>query len=225
MLSERQVLRLLVVLAAAAGSLDALCVSTLDGMFASVITGNVVQLGRALVAPDGRMVTGAVVAVGCYAVGVTSATAVLRHRDPGWRRRTGLVVAAETALLLAVSGGWLALAGRPGPGGTPLLLACAAMAMGVQSAATVGSGVPEASTTYLTGTLTSLARALGGLPHGFAVAAALRLTAFLCGAVAGALLLRFAPLWTPFLPTALVGGVAAATLASTRNRFASKRVK
>lgn len=215
MLAERQVLRLLVVLAAVAGCLDAVCVTALDGMFASVITGNVVQLGRALVALDGRMVAGAFVAVGCYGVGVVFATAVLGRRSEGWSRRTGLVVAVELALLLGVSGGWLATAGRPGPGVTLLLLACAGAAMGTQSAVTIDSGVRGASTTYLTGTLTQLARALGGVPHGSAAAAAIRLTAFLSGAVSGASLLRFAPLWAPVLPTALVAAVVAALAVMT----------
>jgi uncharacterized membrane protein YoaK (UPF0700 family) len=47
-LSERVVARLLVGLAAAAGCLDAVCMTRLGGVFASVITGNLVQLGRGL---------------------------------------------------------------------------------------------------------------------------------------------------------------------------------
>jgi uncharacterized membrane protein YoaK (UPF0700 family) len=69
--------------------------------------------------------------------------------------------------------------------------------------------VPGASTTYFTGSLTRLVRALTGQPDRAATAAggAVRLVALLCGAVAGALLLRFAPLWAPALPTVLVAAV------------------
>src|SRR5437868_1991169 len=44
-LSRQVVIRLLVVLAAAAGCVDVLAMSRLGGPFASVVTGNVVQLG------------------------------------------------------------------------------------------------------------------------------------------------------------------------------------
>ena len=48
------VIRLLVVLAAAAGCVDIMAMSRLGGPFASVVTGNVVQLGRSLANPGGR---------------------------------------------------------------------------------------------------------------------------------------------------------------------------
>ncbi|MGW1884931.1 YoaK family protein [Streptomyces sp. NPDC001970] len=217
-LPEKQVVRLLAVLTAAAGSLDAVCVAGLDGVFASVITGNLVQLGRALVALDGRLAAGATVAVGCYALGVAAATAGLGRRGAGWYRRTSLIVTAELALLAGVAGGWPATDGHPGADATMLLLAAAGAAMGVQSAVTNSSGVRGASTTYLTGTLTGLARALGGEPHRFAAAAAARLAAFLCGATAGALLLRFAPLWAPVLPMVLVAAVVVTATAFIRER-------
>ncbi|MFD7445059.1 DUF1275 family protein [Streptomyces sp. NPDC059909] len=222
-LPERQVVRLLAVLTAAAGSLDAVCVTGLDGVFASVITGNLVQLARALVALDGRLAVGATAAVGCYALGVAAGTAGLGRHSAGWYRRTSLIVTAELALLAAVAGGWRAAEGHPGAGTTLLLLAVAGAAMGVQSAVTSSSGVRGASTTYLTGTLTGLAGTLGGAPHGFAAAAAARLAAFLCGATAGALLLRFAPLWAPILPMVLAGTVVVAATAFTRARVKERR--
>jgi uncharacterized membrane protein YoaK (UPF0700 family) len=43
---------LLVVLTAAAGCLDLLCLARLGGPFASVVTGNLVQLGHAIVTGD-----------------------------------------------------------------------------------------------------------------------------------------------------------------------------
>ncbi|MGW2563679.1 YoaK family protein [Streptomyces sp. NPDC001514] len=215
---ERRVVRLLAVLAAAAGSLDAVCVTRFDGVFASVITGNLVQLGRALVALDSRLAVGATVAVGSYALGVAVGTAGLGRRGARWRRETSLIMTAELALLAGVGGGWLATEGHPDAGITSLLLALAGAAMGVQSAVTISSGVRGASTTYLTGTLTGLVRALSGEPHRFDAAAGARLAAFLCGATGGALLLRFAPLWAPILPMVLVGAVVVIATASAHGR-------
>jgi uncharacterized membrane protein YoaK (UPF0700 family) len=70
--------RLLAVLAATAGYLDAVCVARLGGPFASVITGNLVQLGRGIAA-DGRLAVRAAVAVAGYTVGVAAGSVGLGH--------------------------------------------------------------------------------------------------------------------------------------------------
>jgi uncharacterized membrane protein YoaK (UPF0700 family) len=95
------VVPLLVVLAGASGCLDVVCVTRLGGLFASVITGNLVQFGHAVVATDARMAVGGVTAVGGYAVGVAGGTMPLRRVGsagaavPEWswrlRRRCSLV--------------------------------------------------------------------------------------------------------------------------------------
>jgi uncharacterized membrane protein YoaK (UPF0700 family) len=208
-LPERVVVRLLAVLAAAAGCLDAVCVTRLGGLFASVITGNLVLLGRAIATVDGRLAAGTTTAVGSYALGVAAGTVSLRRREAGWRRRTSIVATVEVILLTGVAAGWLATDGQPGRS-TPLLLGLAAAAMGVQSVITISSGVRGASTTYLTGTLTGVVRAVAGDPHRFAAGAggAARLGALLCGAAVGALVLRVAPSWALALPAALVAAVA-----------------
>jgi uncharacterized membrane protein YoaK (UPF0700 family) len=209
-LPERVVMRLLVVLTAAAGCLDVVCVTRLGGPFASVITGNLVQLGRAIATPDGRLAADATAAVGGYAVGVAAGTVPLRRCGPGWRRRTSLVMALEVMLLAGVATGWLAAGAHPGRSSTVLLLGLAAAAMGIQSAATISSGVRGASTTYLTGTLTSVVRTVAVDPHRFGAGAggAVRLVALLCGATVCTLVLRVAPLWAPALPAVLVAAVA-----------------
>ncbi|MCW2643683.1 MAG: hypothetical protein JWP76_5989, partial [Dactylosporangium sp.] len=208
-LPEWVVVRLLTVLAAAAGCLDAVCVTRLGGLFASVITGNLVLLGRAIAAVDGRLAVGATTAVGSYALGVAAGTVSLRRCEAGWRRRTSIVATAEVVLLSGVAAGWLATDAHPGPSSAPLLLGLAAAAMGVQSAVTISSGVRGASTTYLTGTLTSVVRTVTVDPYRFAAGAggAARLAALLSGAAAGALVLRVAPSWAPALPAALVAAV------------------
>jgi uncharacterized membrane protein YoaK (UPF0700 family) len=209
-LPERMVVRLLAVLAAAAGCLDVLCVTRLGGLFASVITGNLVQLGRAVATVDGGLAAGALTANGSFALGVAAGTVGLRRAGAGWRGPTAMVATVEVALLTGLAAGWLGTGAHPGTGTALVLLALAAAAMGTQSAITISSGVPGASTTYLTGTLTSLVRT-----HRFAGGAA-RLAAFLCGAVLGAILLRLAPLWVPVLPAALVAAVVVVAAASRR---------
>jgi uncharacterized membrane protein YoaK (UPF0700 family) len=80
--------------------------------------------------------------------------------------------------------------------------------------------VRGASTTYLTGTVTEAVRALVGDPHRIAAVAGpvVRLAALLCGAAVGALVLRFAPLYAPALPAALVGAVVTIAAAPGRGR-------
>ncbi len=89
--------------------------------------------------------------------------------------------------------------------------------MGLQSVLTLSTGLRRASTTYLTGTLTGVVQGViepsRHRPDG---AGLLRLFAFLVGAVAGGLLVRFAPLWTPVLPLVLV--VAATVMATVVRR-------
>ncbi|MDP4509681.1 YoaK family protein [Nonomuraea turcica] len=253
--SERVAVRLLVVLAAAAGCLDAVCVMRLGGPFASVITGNLVQLGRGVATLDGALAAGATTAVAAYALGVAAASVGLGRVGlgrgglgrggagrgaVGWRRGACLIAVAELALLVCVCAGWLVTGGQPNATVAVLLLAPASAAMGVQSALTIGSGVPGASTTYLTGTLTSLvhagtgtplrrAAAGAGTPHGRAAGGAGRLlrraagglgrlAALLCGATVGALLLLVAPLWAPALSAVLVAVVVAIIAISTRGR-------
>jgi uncharacterized membrane protein YoaK (UPF0700 family) len=84
----------------------------------------------------------------------------------------------------------------PGRGTSPLLLALAAAAMGVQSALTISRGVRGVSTTYLPGTLTTVVRSVTLDPHRSAGSAggATRLAALLCGAIVGGLVPRTGPL-------------------------------
>jgi uncharacterized membrane protein YoaK (UPF0700 family) len=64
---------LLAVLAAAAGCLDVFCLTRLNGLFASVVTGNLVQFGRAIASTDGWPAVGAATTVGSYGLGVAAA--------------------------------------------------------------------------------------------------------------------------------------------------------
>jgi uncharacterized membrane protein YoaK (UPF0700 family) len=217
-LPAQVVAQLLVVLSAAAGCLDAVAVTRLGGPFASVITGNLVLLGRGAATLDGRMVADTSTAIGGYAIGVIAATVGMRDSDAGWSRRTSVVAGFEMVMLAGVAAGWLVTGGRPGQVASLLLLGLAGVAMGAQSTATIGTGVRGASTTYLTGTLTTVLRVLIRGPRRFTATAGgiSRLLALLGGAAAGGLLLRFAPLWAPVLAVGLVAVVVAVAAALTR---------
>jgi uncharacterized membrane protein YoaK (UPF0700 family) len=208
-LSRRVVVWLLVVLAAASGCLDVVCLTRFGGFFASVITGNLVQFGLAVATVRAGLLAGGAAAVGGYAVGVAGGTLPLRRVGPGWRRRTGAVVAGEAVLLVGVAAGWLASGARPGYIGRLVLLGAASAASGVQSVVTISSGVRGASTTYLTGSLTEVVRGVVLDPHRFAAGAGglSRLLGLLGGAVLGAVTLRVAPGWAPALAAALVVAV------------------
>ncbi len=223
-------------LAAAAGCLDAICVARLGGVFASVITGNLVQLGRAVAAVDGWLAAAATTGVAGYALGVAATTTAqrrtARHTTPAntaqqrtpphaaapthQRTHLGAAAGVEAVLLAGVAAAWLIVGADPGRGTALALLALGAAAMGVQSALPISSGGRGASTTYLTGTLTGVVRTAVLDPHGFTAGpgGVARLLALLCGAAAGAVLLRFAPLWAPVPSLLLVA--AAATHGWTR---------
>ncbi|WBB70014.1 YoaK family protein [Micromonospora sp. WMMD812] len=215
------VVRLLVVLAAASGCIDVFCVTRLGGFFASVITGNLVQLGHAVATAKSHLMAGGVTAVGGYALGVAAGTLPLRRVRPGWHRRTGVVAAGQSLLLVAVAVGWWRSGGRTGYAEGLALLGTASAASGVQSAITLSVGLRGAATTYLTGSLTELVRGVVLDPHRVTTGAGgvSRLLGVFAGAALGGLTLQMAPSWTPALAAALVVAVVvAAGLALARAR-------
>ncbi|MEU4476237.1 YoaK family protein [Micromonospora sp. NPDC023888] len=220
--STRATAWLLVALAAASGCIDVICLTRLNGYFASVVTGNLVHFGHALATADTRSLAGAVVAVGGYAVGVAAATVPLRHVPPGWNGRTAVVTSAEAVLLLGFTVGWWVCAARPGYGFGLVLLGTAAVASGIQSVITVGAGVPGASTTYLTGSLTELVRRRIVDPHRFAdVGGVGRLAGLVVGAALGTVVLRTAPTWASALAAVLVIAVLVVAVGLTRRAVAT----
>ena len=203
-------------LSLAAGGTDALCLLRLGGVFASVITGNLVLLGvsaaRSLASPAVR----AVVAVGAYVLG----TFVGSRLVAPWRhaaRSSGTPLAAarrclvvETVLLLGLGAGWIATRQRPHGGSELALLALAGAAMGLQSVAVRSLGRPGLSTTYLTGAATRLVSGIGepGWWRRFDWVQVRALPGVIVGAAAEAALLRYLP-WPGPLPAAVLAAAAA----------------
>lgn len=200
---------LLVVLTLTTGAVDAVTFVRLGQVFSSVITGNLALLGIAAGRQDAALAQNAGLALAGYAAGVMLGGLIAGTHQPGqpvWPGRVSYALAAETGLLAAFSGEWLATGGHPGGGSRLALLLLAAAAMGLQSATIRRLG--QISTTYLTSTLTALftGLALRQMPEGTGRSAAILVTA-VAGAALGTLAALNAPDWVPaavLIPIAVV---------------------
>lgn len=150
----------------AAGAGDAFAFAQLGGVFTANMTGSLVLAGLTAQPAYGDLVTGAATALAAFLLAVYAASRVTPVRQDGQRRAIRRVlwgVAALNAGLLAAiaAGSGSGTGSGPGPGSALRLglLAVSAAAMGAQTAAAKryerSSGV---TTTFVTGTLTSLAQ-------------------------------------------------------------------
>ena len=218
--------RLVTLLALHSGMTDAIGFVALGGAFTSVMTGNMVLIGVGASQPDAGLAVRAGAAVVAFAGGCGIGARVAAHRT-GARSRSVAGSASDAAagpqvwphgvtraltvqlVLTAVfaAGWWLTGSGR-GEGVQLGLLIVNAACLGLQSSAVQRFGVPGLSTTYLTGTLTSLVvrLATGGRPGDVAAGARL-LGALIVGAGVGALLAGHAPGLVPVGPLACLGTV------------------
>ena len=190
---------LLVVLTLTTGALDAVTFVRLGKVFSSVITGNLALLGIAAGHQEAALARDAGLALAGYAAGVMLGALIAGTPEPGqpaWPVRVSYALAAETGLLAAFSGEWLATGGHPAGASRLALLLVAAAAMGVQSAAVRRLG--QLSTTYLTSTLTALftGLALRQMPEGAGRSTAILVTA-VAGATIGTVAALNAPGWVP----------------------------
>ncbi|MEV8514521.1 DUF1275 family protein [Dactylosporangium sp. NPDC051484] len=173
------------ILALAAGYVDGLALLYLGGIFASVVTGNLVLIGVAATTDPHHItdITGPTTHA-ALAVAVYTTTVTLARRMPPAR-----CLVAALAAMCTLCGGW-AFAHHDPHGLAQLpLLALATLATGLQAAAQ-----RDADTTHLTGTLSRVAKgrarlATDGPP----------LIAMPIGAASAALLLDTAP-WLGALP-------------------------
>ena len=203
-----------VLLTVGSAATDVACFTRLGSVFASVMTSNIVFLGLAAAEHSGRLAERAAIAVGAYVIGVAAAS---RLAGTGWRpgRQDGAhwstwiagALITEVVLLAVFTIGWQITGARPEGGAQLFLLAVAAMAMGLQSGVVAMMGLAGVSTTYLTGTLTSLVGSLAspGQGHGDN---SRRQVAALCALVAGAglsgLLLATAQAAVPAVPLVML---------------------
>ncbi|HEY7146791.1 MAG TPA: YoaK family protein [Streptosporangiaceae bacterium] len=199
---------LVALLAVTTGSVDAISFLRFGGVFTSVMTANMVLLGVTAGQQNGARALRTGVAFAGY---ILSALAASRfNREPAeparvWPARVTATLAAEAVILLAVTAGWEAAGGQPRGAAQLWLLAAAAVAMGFQAAAVRALGEPGLSSTYLTGTLTSV---LGNIAAGRGVSSVRRSVAILVLLVAGAavssVLVLHAPRVVPAVPVAFL---------------------
>jgi len=190
---------LLIVLTLTTGAVDAVTFVRLGSVFSSVITGNLALLGVAAGRATGTLALAAGLALAGYAAGVVVGGLIAGSAEPGepvWPASVSYTLAAETGLLAALSGGWLATGGHPAGGSRTTLLVLAAAAMGVQSA--TARRLAQIPTTYLTSTLIALFTgvALRKMPDGWARSAVILVTA-VSGATLATLAALNAPDWVP----------------------------
>jgi uncharacterized membrane protein YoaK (UPF0700 family) len=137
-------------LTGAAGYVDAVSYLALGRVFTANMTGNTVLFGLAIVQGDGDAVLRTALALGAFVGGIAiGAWLVHRAELPAeWPRGVTLALGFECVLLAALAGDRSSmLLGR---------VALAALAMGIQSAAARRLDVFGITTTFVTGTLTSL---------------------------------------------------------------------
>ena len=194
------------------GCVDVVTLMVIGGTFTSVITGNLIIVGRAIGTSALTPAVHVIVSVAGYAAGV-AAGARLRQRfarrspPAPWPRSATLVLAAEWVVLVAVNITWIGYDGAPSAAATDLILAAAAIALGMQGAAARAiRGNP--STTYMTGALTALVEALstGGrrTTDSSAVAGLLALVAGAASSAALVVHARAAALLPPLAALAVV---------------------
>jgi uncharacterized membrane protein YoaK (UPF0700 family) len=191
-----------VVLTFGTGATDVAAFTRLGNVFASVMTGNLVVLGFAVERLSGILAAHTAVAFAGYVVGVAAGTRLVpAGRLPRWRMHRAVpALLVELVLMAGFTVGWELTGTRPNGSSQLALLAVAAAAMGTQSAAARALS-SRVSTTYLTGTLTTVVAALvTGGAKSIQWREAAQILALAAGAAAGGLVLATAPVALPALP-------------------------
>jgi len=222
--SRQQLLTLIAIaLTFASGANDVFAFTRLGGVFTSVMTGNIVFFGLAVAERSVSLASHTAVSIGGYMIGVAVATWVshgVKKRSASGQasvlpRHVSWALAAELVLLAGGAVGWEITGARARGWPEFVLLAVAAAAMGVQSAAVNEMGFSNFSTTFLTGTLTWLVSSVTR-PGGDASGGLRRLSALIAlaaGACLSGLLVADA---VRFVPVLALAGVATGLVLSMR---------
>jgi uncharacterized membrane protein YoaK (UPF0700 family) len=191
----------LAALSIASGSLDVSAFLRLGGVFASIMTSNLIFVSLAAVKADATLGQHCATALFSYVAGVGIGSALARPSGVKSRlgtRRLGVLLTAE-AVVLIIYGLWWSVEGARPEGWQQLtLLGVVTLAMGLQASAARALGDPNAGTTYVTGPLTGMVATVvtGQRPD---AGAALSIAGILVGAAVGVGLLETVADLTPFL--------------------------
>lgn len=205
-------------LAFAGGATDLASFTRLGGVFASVMTGNLVLLGLAVARASGVLAAHAGASFAGYIAGVAVGSKIGARsgsEDEPWPAAVTATLVIGIAVFAVFAAGWELAGAHPAVPWQLCLLGAAALAMGLQSAAMRNVGTPL-STTYLTGTLTGAVAEIvtaGRRGNGISLSVTV-LAAAVAGAAAEGGVLAVLPAALPVLPIGAVTAVV--TLALTR---------
>ncbi len=216
-LDKRRRHTLVVMLTFVTGCADATGFLALGGAFSSVMTGNMVLLGLSAGHTEAALAINSGSAIISYIVGVLLGAHIAGaavSSDPVWPRQVTRALTAESVILLVFLLVWEVTLGHRSPDAALGLLMIAASALGIQSSAIQRFGVSGLSSTYLTGTLTTLIGAVAArCPRHTLLPSAQVLTALIAGAGVGALVVEHLP-WLSPIP--VIVPLIAVTALSTR---------
>jgi uncharacterized membrane protein YoaK (UPF0700 family) len=202
---------LVVVLAVNSGATDAIGFLALGGAFTSVMTGNMVLLGLSAARHDGSAAAHSGLAIVFFIIGCALGTRLAgapSKDQPVWPGPVNRALAVQLGLTLVFAIGWWAAGAHPSGNTGLALLLVNAISLGSQSTTVHRFGVPGLSTTYLTGTLTTLVHRLSSghrlrdVHH-----SAQLLGGLIGGAAVGGTLALHARWLAPLLPLACVASV------------------
>ena len=160
--SERAKIATLIALAGVGGYVDAVSYLGLGRVFTAAMTGNTVLLALAVAEQHWSAVSRSAVAVIGFVSGVAVGQLVVSRCEARtrWPRAVGSGLLLEAAFLALLATGLYMTGPQPLGWVTYPLIAVSALAMGVQSSTARMLGIAAVSTTYITGTLTSLTSGL-----------------------------------------------------------------
>ncbi|MEO9180462.1 MAG: YoaK family protein [Acidimicrobiales bacterium] len=201
---------LVIMLTLVTGSVDAIGLTRLGGVFTSVMTGNMVFLGISAAKHDSSVAIHTGVAFVGYIIGSLVGTRIAGHAQENehlWPRPIVLALGFELAILGVFAVWWEITAGMPTNSATYAMLGLNAAALGIQSSAVLRFGISGLSTTYLTGTLTQLVASLSRRREPIQGRSILILLALIAGAGLGAVVAIHAPKVAPLVPLVILAFV------------------
>jgi uncharacterized membrane protein YoaK (UPF0700 family) len=203
-------------LALNSGATDALGYVALGGAFTSVMTGNLVLLGLSAPRGEGALAARVGAAIVLYVAGCAVGASIAGEPDEAdglWPAGVSRGLGAEAVIVVINAGLWWLKDGHPVGAIQLVMLGLNALALGIQSSSVQRFGTPGLSTTYLTGTLTSLvAHFAHRRPARKMALSGLILGSFVAGAIVDGLLIAHAPAYAPCVPLVSLGVVLTASV-------------
>jgi uncharacterized membrane protein YoaK (UPF0700 family) len=162
---------MLLVIAWAAGYMDAISYVGLGHVFTANMTGNTVLLGLALGEGKESAARRSVAALGGFVLGVTLGTLIVgrSQKEEDWPPAVTRAVTLERVILGVFAIAWYVTGAPSHDSDVYALIVLSALAMGFQSTAIRRLGVAGITTTYITGTWTSFTEGLVGWLRSLAV--------------------------------------------------------